>query len=139
MASLLPFNKIAEDRKAAQDSQQQIEEESKSFALADPKWLLIVAKIAALGICAILNWNFWTRVLPGAFGTVVAALALVLEVMAFVCWMSISKSAGRFRMALIAVAVYLTAISVLHASLEYWRETDLIRESSKQIQNYANY
>lgn len=139
MPSLLPFNKITEDRNQQQNSQQAIEEEAKSFHLADPRWLLIVAKIAALGICTILNWNFWTRVIPGAFGTIIASLAIVLEVMAFVCWNSISKSAGKFRVALIAVAIYLTLLSIAHASLEYWRETDLIRAASKQIQDYANY
>ena len=111
MASLLPFNKITDGRKQQQDSQAAIEEEAKSFQLADPRWLLVVAKIAALGICTILNWNFWTRVLPGAFGTIIASLAIVLEVMAFVCWNSISKSAGKFRAALITVAIYRGALS----------------------------
>lgn len=53
--------------------------------------------------------------------------------------MSIDRSAGKFRIALITVASYLTLLSVAHASIEYWRETNLIRGANTQIQFYADY
>lgn len=139
MASLLPFNKLLQDRDQEKTTEQKIQEERESFRLANPKAIWVIAKIAALGICLILNWNFWTRVLPGAFGYVIATLATIAEVMAFVCWMSIDRSAGKFRVALITVASYLTLLSVAHASIEYWRETDLIRGANGQIKFYADY
>src|SRR5262249_30279986 len=135
----LPFSNLLKQRDEENSAKRKIQAERESFKLANPKAMLVVAKLAALAICLILNWNFWTRVLPGAFGYVIATLGIIVEIMAFICWVSIDRSAGKFRITLITVACYLTLLAVAHASLEYWRESDLIRSVNRQIQFYADY
>lgn len=139
MAQLLPFKKILDDGREQEKQDIQLTEESKSFQLANLNTIATVAEICVLSICAILNWNFFSTTIKGAMGYVVGSLAIVLEVLAFFCWQGISKAAGKYRTALIVCAVVLTTVAATHASIEWWKDTGVIQQASREIQFYADY
>jgi hypothetical protein len=139
MPQLLPFKKILDEGRDQEKQDIQLAEDAKSFKLANLNTIATIAEICVLGICAILNWNFFSGTIKGAMGYVVGTLAIVLECLAFFCWQGISKSAGKYRIALISCAITLTTVAAAHASIEWWKDTGVIQQASAQIQFYADY
>jgi len=137
--SLLPFKLPFEKDDEKYKRQAKFDEEQKNFSLADPHAITTIVEIAVLLICAILNWQFFTATSPNVFGYVIASLAIVCEIFAFCCWQSIHRASGKFRTALIVVAVVLTLTAIVHASIEFWKNTDVIQRVNRQIQFYADY
>lgn len=138
-ASLLPFKKILHDGEARQKEEVALAEEAQSFKMANLNTMATIAEVAVLGICGILSWKFFSRTVEGTMGLIIGSLAIVLEILAFFCWQGISKSAGKYRVALITCAVVLTAVSATHASIEWWKHTGVIQQASGEIQFYADY
>lgn len=139
MPGLLPFKKILTDEQDRAKQDDALTEEANSFKLANLNGVATIAEIAVLGICAILSWQFFRGTIAGFMGVIVGSLAIVLEVLCFFCWQAISKSAGRYRVALIVCAIVLTTVSATHASIEWWKNTGVIRNASGEIQFYADY
>lgn len=139
MSALLPFKKILTDGREREQEEIALNEEAQNFKLANLNTIATIAEIAVLGICGILSWQFFSRVVDGMMGYVIASLAIVMETMAFFCWQGIPKSSGKYRRALITCAITLTAVSATHASIEWWKHTGAIKEASEQIQFYADY
>ena len=137
--SLLPFKKILHDGEAREKEELSLNEEAQSFKMANLNTVATIAELAVLGICGILSWKFFSRTVDGAMGYVIGSLAIILEVMAFFCWQGISKSAGKYRIALITCAITLTTISATHASIEWWKHTGVIKQATAEIQFYADY
>jgi len=139
MPQLLPFKKILDDGRDQERQDIELSEDARSFKLANLNTIATVAEICVLGICAILNWNFFSGTIKGAMGYVVGTLAIVLECLAFFCWQGISKSSGKYRVALISCAIVLTTVAATHASIEWWKDTGVIQQASSEIQFYADY
>lgn len=136
---LLPFKKILHDGEVRQKEEVSLNEEAQSFKMANLNTIATIAEIAVLCICGILSWKFFSRTVDGTMGYVIGSLAIILEVMAFFCWQGISKSAGKYRVALISCAIVLTTVSATHASIEWWKHTGVIQQATTEIQFYADY
>lgn len=134
-----PFKEILGQQEVARDQQRNHEKAKEEFALPDLKWLIILGAIAVLGIAGILNWQFFTAAAPGTLGIIIGCLALLSGLTAFACWMTISNSAGRFHNAVLVVAVLLTAMDIAHASIEFWKNTNVLSQAKPEIQIYAQF
>lgn len=134
-----PFKEILGQVEASREQQRSQDKAKEEFSLPDLKWLIVLGALSVLGIAGILNWQFFTASAPGTLGIIIGCLALLSGVTAFACWMTISNSAGQFHKAVLAVAVGLTAMDIAHASIEFWKNTNVLAQAKPEIQIYAQF
>lgn len=134
-----PFKNILKKQEEELDQQRQHDRAKEEFALPDLQWLVVLAGVAVMSICGILCWRFFSAAAPGVLGVIIGCLAWLSGIMAFTCWMTISKSAGRFHRAVLVVAIGLTAMDIGHASIEFWKNTNTLQQAWPQIQAYAKF
>lgn len=129
---------LSQQSQAEQESEDR-KREVEEFDLVGLGGFLNVVKYAVFAVLGALNFRLFLTVVPGVWGMVIAASAILFECFAIYCWNNINKSAGRHQKALSLIAYGFTGISFVHASASFYELIGTGPSLGEPLRIYSHY